>query len=86
MEDIRDLRSGENVPGAFSSNKGEDFRQSLKACAGSRTKPFLFLEVRNGQTQGEILADGFSLAWRVLDAQYWGVPQRRKRIYLCRRF
>ena len=35
---------------------------------------------------GEIVGDGFSIAWRVLDAQYWGVPQRRKRIYLVADF
>ena len=41
----------ENVPGAFSSNKGEDFRAVLKSCVRSRTKAFLFLNVRNGQPQ-----------------------------------
>lgn len=35
---------------------------------------------------GEIVGDGFSVAWRVLDAQYWGVPQRRRRIYLVADF
>ena len=35
---------------------------------------------------GEIVGDGFSAAWRVLDAQYWGVPQRRRRIYLVADF
>ena len=37
-------------------------------------------------TAGQIVGDGFSIAWRVLDAQYWGVPQRRRRIYLVADF
>ena len=32
------------------------------------------------------MGDGYSVAWRVLDSQYWGVPQRRKRIYLVADF
>lgn len=72
----------ENVPGAFSSNGGADFQAVLseicavKDCALSAPRPAKWPDA------GAILADGFSLAWRVLDAQFWGVPQRRKRIYL----
>lgn len=78
----------ENVPGAFSSNGGEDFRCVLeelaKICGGGCTIP----RPANGKWRhaGEIVGDGFSIAWRVLDAQYWGVPQRRKRIYLVADF
>lgn len=78
----------ENVPGAFSSNGGEDFRCVLeelaKICGWGCTIP----RPANGKWRhaGEIVGDGFSIAWRVLDAQYWGVPQRRKRIYLVADF
>ena len=51
MEDIRDLRSGKMSPEHSRLTRARTSEQSLKACAGSRTKPFLFLEVRNGQTQ-----------------------------------
>ncbi len=77
----------ENVPGAFSSNGGEDFRCVLeefaKICGGCAIP-----RPANGKWRhaGEIVGDGFSIAWRVLDAQYWGVPQRRKRIYLVADF
>lgn len=79
----------ENVPGAFSSNKGEDFRIVLeelckvKDCNASVPRP-----AGGGKWSdaGEIVADGYSLAWRVLDAQYWGVPQRRRRIFLVADF
>lgn len=72
----------ENVPGAFSSNKGEDFFSVLKEIC--EIKGYKIDEARpyRWQNAGLIMADDFSLAWRVLDAQYWGVPQRRRRIYL----
>lgn len=76
----------ENVPGAFSSNKGEDFRCVLEALCKIKDKGISVPQSDKWQCAGEILADGFSLAWRVLDAQYWGVPQRRKRIYLVADF
>ena len=60
---------------------------SLKPSVRSKTAAFQFLDLReNGQKAGEILAESYSLAWRVLDAQYWGVPQRRKRIFLVADF
>ena len=74
----------ENVPGTFSSAEGKDFRIVLEetvriaapACAvprppGGRWHP-----------AGAVMGDGFSLAWRTLDAQYWSVPQRRARVFL----
>lgn len=76
----------ENVPGAFSSNKGEDFFSVLKEIC--EIKRYKIDEARPSkwQTSGLIMADDFSLAWRVFDAQYWGVPQRRRRIYLVADF
>lgn len=78
----------ENVPGAFSSNKGEDFRAVLEAVCSVKSEGVSVPEPPKGKwsSAGSIVADGFSLAWRVLDAQFWGVPQRRKRIYLVADF
>lgn len=76
----------ENVPGAFSSNKGQDFRCVLESLCEIKNEGISVPRCEKWQSAGEILADGFSLAWRVLDAQYWGVPQRRKRIYLVADF
>lgn len=85
----------ENVPGAFSSNKGRDFLAVLRAfveAAGGRDADVPEPE-RKGKpgrlawrNAGCILGDGYSIAWRVLDAKYWGVSQRRKRIYLVADF
>lgn len=72
----------ENVPGAFSSNKGEDFKAVLEGICRLKDKRFSVPRPAKWSKSGEILADSFSIAWRTLDAQYWGVPQRRKRIYL----
>ena len=72
----------ENVPGAFSSHGGDDFQKVLEKicgiCDGSVSVP----GSAKWEPAGCILGDGFSVAWRVLDADAWGVPQRRKRIYL----
>ena len=78
----------ENVPGAFSSNKGEDFKAVLEAVCSVKIKDVSVPGPPGGKwaNAGEVVADGFSLAWRVFDAQYWGVPQRRKRIYLVADF
>ena len=72
----------ENVTGAFSSNKGEDFRSVLEEIVRIKEAEADIPRYEKWPSAGQILADSFSLAWRVLDAQYWGVPQRRKRIYL----
>ncbi len=76
----------ENVPGAFSSNKGEDFRCVLESLCRVRDETISVPRHEKWSAAGEILADCFSIAWRVLDAQYWGVPQRRKRIFLVADF
>lgn len=76
----------ENVPGAFSSNGGEDFRAVLEELARVE-QPDVSIPRPSGRggrwsKAGAIAGNGWSLAWRQLDAQYWGVPQRRKRIAL----
>jgi len=79
----------ENVPGAFSSNRGEDFRCVLEELAKiCETGGYSVPRPAGGKWKpaGEIMGDGFSIAWRMLDAQYWGVPQRRSRIYLVADF
>lgn len=75
----------ENVPGAFSSNDGEDFRAVLEELARvEQPDASIPRPTRGGRWSkaGAIAGNGWSLAWRQLDAQYWGVPQRRKRIAL----
>lgn len=72
----------ENVPGAFSSNNGEDFRCVLEAVCGIADETVSVPRPAKWQYAGEIVADGYSVAWRTFDAQYWGVPQRRRRVYL----
>ena len=78
----------ENVPGAFSSNGGEDFRAVLNAVCSVKDGGIPVPGPPKGKwaNAGCIMADGFSLAWRVVDACLWGVPQRRKRIYLVADF
>ena len=72
----------ENVPGAFSSNKGEDFRCVLEEITRIKDSTVKLSRPSKWQSAGEILGENFSLAWRVLDAKYFGVPQRRRRIFL----
>lgn len=78
----------ENVYGAFSSNNGEDFRAVLEETAKVKDKNATIPRPSDGKWQpcGVIMGDGYSLAWRGHDAQYWGVPQRRKRICLLADF
>lgn len=76
----------ENVPGAFSSNKGADFQSVLEEVCSVKGYEIHTSRPEKWPAAGEIVADDFSLAWRVFDAQYWGVPQRRKRIYLVADF
>ena len=78
----------ENVPGAFSSNKSEDFRIVLEELAKVKDKDAVIPLPNEGKwtNYGCIMGDGWSIAWRVLDAQFWGVPQRRRRIALIADF
>ncbi len=73
----------ENVPGAFSSHKGRDFQTVLSEI----TKTDIPMPGSGKWAKaGVVRGSGICAAWRLLDAQYWGVPQRRKRIYLIGSF
>ena len=74
----------ENVPGAFSSNKGKDFLAVLEELIRIKEPAISLPEPPNSKWSkaGGVSGNGWSLAWRTMDAQYWGVPQRRLRISL----
>ena len=78
----------ENVPGAFSSNKGEDFKVVLEEFIKIVEPTAVMPDVpKKGWAYADnYRGDGWSIAYRVFDAQYWGVPQRRRRIYLVADF
>lgn len=78
----------ENVPGAFSSNRGEDFRTVLEEFIRVKEKDAVMPDVpKAGWPYADCYSgNGWSLAYRTFDAQYWGVPQRRRRIYLVADF
>ena len=78
----------ENVPGTLSSNKGEDFRIVLEETARIAEADAVIPEPPKGKwkNSGCIMGDGWSIAWRILDAKFWGVPQRRRRIALVADF
>ena len=78
----------ENVPGAFSSNNGADFKAVLEAVISVK-EPSCEVPApgKNGWPYADVyLGDGWSVAYRLLDAQFWGVPQRRARIFLVADF
>ena len=74
----------ENVPGAFSSNNGEDFRAVLEEVTKIADETAVIPRPPKGKWScaGCVMGDGWSVAWRTHDAQFWGVPQRRRRIAL----
>ena len=79
----------ENVPGAFSSANGEDFRAVIEEIVHIKDSTCHVPRPDTGRWESAgaaLLGDQFSLAWRVLDAQYWGVAQRRRRIFLVADF
>ena len=76
---VKEMRCKTN---GFSSNKGADFQSVLEEVCSVKGYEIHTPRPEKWPVAGEIVADDFSLAWRVFDAQYWGVPQRRKRIYL----
>ena len=94
----RDGRSGndirprfwcwENVPGAFSSNRGEDFRTVLESVARiiEPTAVIPFPEKGRWGYAGVVDGEGWQIAWRTMDAQFFGVPQRRRRVFLVADF
>lgn len=92
IKEMRDKSGGlyptfavwENVPGAFSSNGGEDFRAVLEELAHIVEPEVSVSRPTKGKwaKAGFICGDGWSIAWRTFDAQHWGVPQRRRRIAL----
>ncbi len=96
VKEMRDKTNGEyprfvvweNVQGAFSSNKGEDFRCVIESLCQVKDREAHVPAPAKGKWvgAGSIVGDGYSVAWRTLDAQYWGVAQRRKRIYLVADF
>lgn len=72
----------ENVPWAFSSNSGKDFHAVLEELARIEGPEISIPRPKNGKwaKAGVVCGDGWSIAWRTFDAQFWGVPQRRRRI------
>ena len=100
IKEMRDKTNGqyprfavwENVPGAFSSNKGEDFRSVLEEFCKIKADNAVVPQPpkRDGRPRwndaGVIMGNDFSVAWRVFDAQFWGVPQRRRRIFVVADF
>lgn len=78
----------ENVPGAFSSHKGSDFATVLTTLTRivDPSTPDMPVPEGGWSYAGCVMGEGFSLAWRVLDAQHFGLAQRRRRIYLVADF
>lgn len=74
----------ENVPGMYSSAGGADFQEVLNELIQIKDKTLSVPLPEKGKwsTSGEIVGDGFSISWRTLDAQFWGVAQRRRRCYI----
>ena len=97
IKEMRDATDGkyptyaiwENVSGAFSSNRGEDFRSVLDAFIHIVEPKTNVPRLENGEKwskAGLIIGSSWSIGWRLFDAQYWGVPQRRQRIALVADF
>lgn len=76
----------ENVPGAFSSNGGEDFRCVIETLCKVAQESVYVPRPEKWDSAGAVMGDSWSLAWRQLDAQYFGVPQRRKRVFVVMDF
>lgn len=79
----------ENVCGALSANSGDDFRAVLEEVARIADPAASIPRLEDGASwsnSGCIMADGFSISWRVHSAEFWGVPQRRARVCLVADF
>jgi DNA (cytosine-5)-methyltransferase 1 len=91
IKEMRDATDGqfprfavwENVPGAFSSNGGQDFRAVLEEIAEAEIP---MPTSGKWAEAGMVRTERIDIAWRTLDAQHWGVPQRRRRIFLVADF
>lgn len=96
IQEMREATNGEypkyavweNVKGCLSSNKGEDFRRVIEEFCKIKESDISVPRPEKGRWQnaGLVMADDYSIGWRLFDAQYWGVPQRRERIYLVSDF
>ena len=96
IQEMRDATHGkyprylvwENVPGAFSSNHGEDFKAVLEAVIGIKEPGAQVpMPEKNFWPYADLyMGEQWSVAYRTLDAQHWGVPQRRRRIFLVADF
>jgi len=91
ISEMRDATNGtyprfivwENVPGAYSSNSGQDFRAVLEEITEAEIP---MPGSGKWATAGMVRTERVDVAWRTLDAQHWGVPQRRRRIFLVADF
>ena len=90
IKEMRDKTNGkypryavwENVPGALSSNNGEDFRAVIESFCQIKDGTISVPKPAKWQNAGVVVGDGFSIGYRVIDSRYFGVAQRRRRIYL----
>ena len=90
IKEMRDKTNGkypryavwENVPGALSSNNGEDFRAVIESFCQIKDGAISVPKPAKWQNAGVVVGDGFSIGYRVIDSRYFGVAQRRRRIYL----
>ena len=84
----QDMPCGRMSPELSAQTKGKTSESCSKSSVKSKTKMPIFLNLLGGgwSTSGTIMGNGYSVAWRVLDARFWGVPQRRRRIWLVADF
>lgn len=76
----------ENVFGALSSNKGEDFRVVIEEIAKIKNAGVSVPKAKKWTRAGSLLGAGFTICWRVLNAEHFGIPQRRERVFLVAAF
>lgn len=86
MEYIQDVLFGKTLQELSPVTKERTSDAFSKQCAESQMKKFMCLRLTSGNRQDASWGGHYSIAWRTFDAQYWGVPQRRKRIYLVADF